>query len=92
MKYQHTEETKIVLNDLINRVQQLVEVNEKYRHHDNQLVDHQKMAFESVLSLLEQVRDTGHVMRGNNYFPDSVEPIATTKWDRQPQLGLSENQ
>lgn len=90
MKYKHTPETKTVLDDLINRVQQLIEVNETHRFQAPDLVDHQNQAFQSCLVLLKQARDTGHVMRGNEYFPDPVEAVATTKFDNAPQLGLKE--
>lgn len=82
MKYKHTPETKQVLDDLINRITQLIEANELYGHYNPVLVDAQRMAFESCLVLLNQVKDTGKVMRGNDYFPDSVEPLAITKWNK----------
>lgn len=88
MKYRHTPETRIVLEDLINRVTQLMEVNKKYERTNPELVSNQNTAFSSVLTLLEQVKDNGHVMRGNEFFPDPVEAEATTKWDKKPQLGL----
>lgn len=88
MKYKHTSETKQVLDDLINRVTQLVEVNELYKQHNPDLVFAQRMAFESCLVLLRQVRDTGKVMRGNEFVPDSIEPLAKTKWNKEIKLGV----
>lgn len=90
MKYKHTEETKIVLEDLTNRVMQLIEVNELHLGAHDKRTDtklrHQNRAFGSVLTLLDQVSKTGHVMRGNSAFPDPIEPLAKTKWLSKQQL------
>lgn len=88
-KYPHSEDTKIVLDDLANRVQQLIEINDLYSHGENEdKVKYQRRAFEATLTLIKQVKDNGHVMRGNDYFPDSIEPLVTTKWNKKPQLGV----
>lgn len=81
MKYTHTAETLQVLDDLQNRVQQLIEVNSLYSTGENiTKVKHQNRAFESVLTLLKQVRETGHVYRGSSAVPDSIEPLVKTRW------------
>lgn len=85
-KYKHTKEVKIVLDDLENRVQQLMEINANHKHQAPELVRQQNQAFSAVLVLIGQLRDNGHVMRGNDYFPDPVEPEAKTKWNGRPQL------
>jgi hypothetical protein len=83
MKYKHTKEVLTVLNDLSNRVQQLIEANERYLEngHDDSLIEAQNTSLQSVLVLIKQVKDNGHVFRGNEYFPDDVEPLATTKFN-----------
>lgn len=78
MKYKHTDETKIILEDLINRVQQFVEVSQRTKHFEG--AKYQIQAFQSVLTLLNQVKDNGHVFRGNDYFPDDLEPLVETKF------------
>jgi hypothetical protein len=91
-KYKHTEEVKVVLDDLENRIQQLIEANEL--HIDKHGVDSdvriaaQNLAFQSTLTLIKQVRDNGKVMRGNEFFPDPIEPIVTTKFAGKQQLGV----
>lgn len=91
MKYKHTPEVLAVLADLSNRVQQLIEANQAYlgHGHDDKMIADQNTAFESMLVLLKQVKDNGHVFRGNAYFPDSIEPMVTTKWNNQNTLGLN---
>lgn len=90
-KYKHTEEVKIVLADLENRIQQLIEANMLYmgREYD-ELIKQQNIALGSVITLIQQIRNTGHVKRGTPVVPDDLEPIVKTKWNNQPQLGLSE--
>lgn len=89
-KYKHTEDVKIVLDDLENRVSQLMEVNARYlgQGHNDDLINHQNDAFTSVITLIKQVRDNGHVMRGNDFFPDPIEPKAKTKFAGKQQLGV----
>lgn len=87
-KYKHTEDTKIVLDDLENRLMQLMEVNETHRHQALELVKQQNQAFSCVLVLIRQLRDNGHIMRGNDYFPDPIEERANTKFNKQSQLGV----
>lgn len=91
-KYKHHRDTSIVLDDLENRVQQLIEANELYvdRGHDNAMITAQNTAFQSVLVLLGQVRNTGHIRRGTPVVPDDLEGLVETKWNNRPQLGLSE--
>lgn len=92
VKYKHNEETRIVLDDLENRIQQFIEANELYRGNgsDVAMIEAQNTAFGSVLVLIAQVRNTGHVRRGTPVVPDDLEPIVKTKWFGRPQLGLSE--
>ena len=89
-KYPHTGEVKTVLDDLENRVIQLIEANERYKSQNPNLVYEQNTALSSVLVLIRQVRNTGHVKRGTPVIPDDLEPVVKTKWDNRPQLGLSE--
>lgn len=77
-KYKHQPETLTVLNDLENRILQLIEVGERARVKNPELVEHQYQALYSCLTLVRQCKDNGHVFRGNDYFPDSVEPLAKT--------------
>lgn len=77
MKYKHNPDTLIVLKDLENRVTQLIEANEHYET-DNQVVRHQKRAFEAVLTLLDQCIKTGHVFRGSSAVPDGLLPYVKT--------------
>lgn len=94
MKYKHTEDTKIVLDDLENRLQQLIEVNNTHigAHGDtsDQMIKDQNQGLTVALVLVKQVRKTGHIQRGTPIIPDEIEPRATTKWNKRPQLGLSE--
>jgi len=77
MKYKHIEETQIVLDDLANRVQQLIEASEltvgKYEGAEAQI-----QAFQSVLTLIKQCKDYGHVFRGSDYIPDGLLPYIKT--------------
>lgn len=76
-KYQHTEDTKVVLDDLENRVQQLIEASEltigKFNGAEAQI-----QAFQAVLTLIEQCRRYGHVFRGSSAVPDGLEPYVKT--------------
>jgi hypothetical protein len=77
-KYQHHPDTKIVLEDIKNRLIQLQEANEKYREVSPELVEHQNTALQSAQLIVQQAIDNGHVGRGNEFFPDPVEPMAET--------------
>lgn len=77
MKFKHNPETLIVLKDLENRVIQLMEANEHYET-DNQVVRHQRRAFESVLTIIDQCIKTGHVFRGSSAVPDGLLPYVKT--------------
>ena len=77
-KFKHNEQTLLVLNDLINRVQQLVEASEVNRHRlGDERTDQEIQSFNAVLTLIEQVKKTGHVFRGNEFFPDALLPYTT---------------
>lgn len=77
MKYKHTDESKIILDDLENRVQQLIEASEltvgSYEHAEAQI-----QAFQAVLTLISQCRTYGHVFRGSSAVPDGLEPYVKT--------------
>ena len=90
-KYAHLEDTRIALDDLENRVQQLMEANEAYLGvgHNDTLIRYQNDALASVLVLIKQVINTGHVQRGTPVVPDDIEKTVKTKWNKRPQLGLS---
>ena len=77
-------ETKRVLGDLENRIQQLIEVNQLYKKGNEKLVEHQQRAFESVLTLIDQIKSSGKIERGSGAAPDSIEPLVSTKY--QPPL------
>lgn len=78
MKYKHTEETAIVLEDLINRVQQLAEASQLSGEHGFEGAKYEKQAFQAVLTLLDQVKTVGHVFRGSDYVPDGLLPYVKT--------------
>ncbi len=71
-KYKHTPETLVVLNDLENRVTQLIEANDNYGGDNEKLVKYQRRAFESVLTLIDQCKKYGHVFRGSSAVPDGL--------------------
>lgn len=77
-KYKHTDETKIVLDDLENRVQQLIEASELTRLPAPEIAEPQIMAFQAVLTLISQCRTYGHVFRGSSAVPDGLEPYVKT--------------
>ena len=84
-----SDETKNVLADLSNRINQLIEVNQLYLTDDKDrrtLIESQEKAFHSVLYLIDQITQTGQIYRGNDFVPDAVEPLATTKWQSQTKL------
>lgn len=91
-KYKHLTDTRIALDDLQNRLQQLIEVNQSYvgAGHDDKMIADQNQGISVALILVKQVINTGHVKRGTPVIPDDVEPLAITKWNNRPQLGLSE--
>lgn len=90
-KYNHLPETKTALLDLENRLIQLIEVNRLYlgQGHDDKMITDQNQGLTTALVLVKQVLRTGHIQRGTPVVPDDIEPLVTTKWDKQEQLGLS---
>lgn len=78
MKYKHTEDTNIVVEDLINRVQQLVEASELSGENGFVGAQYEAQAFKAVLTILNQVKTTGHVFRGSDYVPDGLLPYVKT--------------
>lgn len=66
-KFKHNEETLHVLNDLDNRLTQLIEASEANDNDQREI-----RAFQSARTLIEQCKTTGHVFRGNEYFPDGL--------------------
>ena len=76
MKYKHAEDTYIVLDDLANRVQQLIEASEANEPFEGG--KYERQAFNSVLALISQVRNTGHVFRGSSAVPDGLLPYVKT--------------
>lgn len=87
MKVKLNAETQLILADLRNRINQLIEANQHYISEDTKdLINHQEKAFWSVLALIDQIEETGQIYRGNDYFPDSLEPLASTKWKPQTKL------
>lgn len=78
-KYPHTKDTLIVLNDIANRVQQLIEASELTLggEHD-QLAQNQIMAFQAVQTIIQQCKNNGHVFRGSSAVPDGLEPYVKT--------------
>lgn len=83
LKYKHNPDTIIVLDDLSNRVQQLIEASEltkgKYEGAEAQI-----QAFQAVLTLIEQVRRYGHVFRGSVAVPDGLLPYIKTPSYQSP--------
>lgn len=79
-KYKHTEETMTVLLDLKNRIEQLIEVNNLYKEKNFEVVYEQNVALNSVIGLIDQLIDNGKINRGNEYFPDPIEPYITNKF------------
>ena len=71
-KYKHLEETKIVLEDIKNRLIQLQEANEAYREKEPELVRHQNTALQSAQTVVQQAIDNGHVFRGSDAVPDGL--------------------
>jgi hypothetical protein len=83
MKYKHTDEVKIVLDDLSNRVQQLIEASERSQD-EFKGAKYEQQAFKSVLTILDQVRTTGHVYRGSSAVPDGLLPYVKTHSYQSP--------
>lgn len=71
--------------DLENRIIQFIEINDSFLDSEVNMnraaIEGQQQAFQSVLELIKQLKKTGQIRRGNEYFPDSVEPMAKTKWE-----------
>lgn len=71
-KYQHHPDTLIALNDIRNRLQQLMEANELYREVEPDLVKHQNQGHQNAITLIDQVIKTGHTFRGSWAVPDGL--------------------
>lgn len=65
-------ETKEVLADLENRVMQFIEVNELYKEGNETLVETQNRAFYSVLTLIDQIKETGAIKRQTDWERERV--------------------
>ena len=77
-KYKHHPDTLVVLRDLENRITQLIEAGESARANHPELAEHQRRAFESCRTLVQQCIDYGHVFRGSSFVPDGLEPYYET--------------
>lgn len=77
-KYKHAPETLVALNDIKNRLQQLIEANERYEANAPFLVKQQNIALQSALTVVQQVIDTGHTFRGSSAVPDGLLPYIKT--------------
>lgn len=81
-----------MLNDLENRVLQFMEANDMYLQAEVSMnrdkVEGQQMAFQSVIVLIQQLKKTGHVRRGNDYFPDDLDAMVVVN-KYQPELDES---
>ena len=75
-KYKHTKEDRIVLEDLKNRLTQLIESLDNCR--DKAVKDNQTLALQSARMLVQQCIDTGHTFRGSDFVPDGLEPYVKT--------------
>jgi hypothetical protein len=71
-KYKHHPDTLIVLEDIKNRLTQLIEAGDVYEELDPDIVRYQRMAFESARELVQQAINTGHVFRGSWAVPDAL--------------------
>ena len=82
-KYKHQPDTLTALNDIKNRLHQLIEVNNRYKGvgHDDKMIDDQNQGHQNAITIVDQVIKTGHVFRGSWAVPDPVEPMATTKFN-----------
>ncbi len=69
-KYKHHPDTLIVLNDLENRLTQLIEASRK---HNAPFVDTEVQALQAARMLVKQCKDTGHTFRGSSFVPDGLE-------------------
>ena len=68
-------QTTKVLNDLRNRIEQFCEISEyNMKNPDRyELSFNQLGAFNSVLALIDQIKQHGKINRGNEFFPDPIE-------------------
>lgn len=71
-KYKHNHETLVVLEDLENRITQLIEANDRFKDSNPDMVAHQRTALESCRTLVKQCIDNGHVFRGSDFVPDGL--------------------
>ncbi len=84
-KYKHTKETKVVLDDLKNRLTQLIESLDGWT--DKAAKDNQVMALQSARMLVQQCIDTGHTFRGSDFVPDGLEGYYQTEFKGE-RLGV----
>lgn len=82
MKYKHTAETTLVLDDLENRLLQLIEASEKNEGFEG--AKYEQQAFRACLTLVDQIRRTGHVFRGSDYVPDGLLQYTTIPSFKSP--------
>lgn len=84
-RYKHEPDTLIALNDIKNRLQQLIEASNRYKGlgHDDKMIDEQNTGHQNAITIVQQVIDTGHVFRGSWAVPDPVEEMVTTKFNGQ---------
>lgn len=78
-KYLHHPATLTVLNDLDNRLTQLIEAAG-----DSPL---EVQALQAARTLVKQCKDTGHTFRGSSAVPDGLEPYFKTPSVKQ-RLGV----
>lgn len=67
-KYKHHPDTIVVLNDLDNRLTQLIEACEANDNNSREI-----RALTSARTLVKQCKDTGHVFRGSSFVPDGLD-------------------
>lgn len=73
------------LNDLENRIKQFIEVNELYlgrSKQEDKTIREQNATYGDILALIKQLKKNGKINRGNEYFPDAIEPmVKINKWE-----------
>ena len=78
-KYKHNEDTKIVLNDIKNRLVQLKEASQAYKSlQSDEVHTTEQRAFDSAIMVVQQAIDNGHVFRGSDFVPDGLLPYVKT--------------
>lgn len=74
-KFKHNEQTMVVLQDLDNRLTQLIEAAQTS---NKEFVDTEVRALQSARTLVDQCIKTGHVFRGSDFVPDGLLPYVKT--------------